>query len=163
MLRRRVPVLRLGSRGPGGDQKSLRLCRKAPASVRLCRAFLAVEMVAKRRTIVTFWTLRYKSVNSHRACGAGGGLHKCLTSRKIILQTKISNAKKPIPKKTTKQIPTNTQKTNTKKNQNAPKTPTFLDSTGIASAQDPKYKSAIFFGMGCFLILYYMILYYMIL
>ena len=34
MPRRRVPVLKLGSRGPGGDQKSLRLCPQAFASVR---------------------------------------------------------------------------------------------------------------------------------
>ena len=46
MLRRRVPILRLGSRGPGGDQRSLHLCPqvfasvcKAIASVRECRAF----------------------------------------------------------------------------------------------------------------------------
>ena len=45
MLRRRVPVLRLGSRGPGGDARSLRLCppsvRTRPqafASVGKCRA-----------------------------------------------------------------------------------------------------------------------------
>ena len=44
MRSRRVPVLRWGSRGPGGDARSLRLCppsvRKrlqAPASVRECR------------------------------------------------------------------------------------------------------------------------------
>ena len=33
-LRRRVPVLRLGSRNPGDDQKSLRFCPQAFASVR---------------------------------------------------------------------------------------------------------------------------------
>ena len=34
MLRRRVPVLRLGSRGPGGDARSLRLRTQASAIVR---------------------------------------------------------------------------------------------------------------------------------
>ena len=50
MLRRRVPVLRLGSRGPGGDQQSLRLCSqsvckhsRASESVGKCCAFLGVE------------------------------------------------------------------------------------------------------------------------
>ena len=47
MLHRRVPVLKLGSRGPGGEQKSLRLCPhafakrlQAPVSVAY---FLGVE------------------------------------------------------------------------------------------------------------------------
>ena len=50
MLRRRVLVSRLGSRGPGGHQKSLRWCSQnvpkrtqALANVRECRASLAVE------------------------------------------------------------------------------------------------------------------------
>ena len=34
MRSRRVPVLRLGSRGPGGDARWLRLCPQAFASVR---------------------------------------------------------------------------------------------------------------------------------
>ena len=54
MLRRRVPVLRLGSRGPGGDQKSLRLCSQAPASV---THFWELIIIPKRRTVVTFYVL----------------------------------------------------------------------------------------------------------
>ena len=37
MLRRRVPVLKLGSRGPGGDARSLRLWTQASVSVRKLR------------------------------------------------------------------------------------------------------------------------------
>ena len=68
MLRRGIPVLRLGSRGPAGDQKSLRLCSqasaRASASACECRACVAVAkrkpsrkcgvLVVKRRIVVTF-------------------------------------------------------------------------------------------------------------
>ena len=68
MRSRRVPVLRLGSRGPGGDARSLRLCspsvRKRPqAFASVCKRPRVSEsvahrrepqIVAKRRTVVTF-------------------------------------------------------------------------------------------------------------
>ena len=61
MLRRRVPVLRLGSRGPGGDARSLRLrtqasaiVRKRPRSVGHAWDMPETKIVAKRRTVVTF-------------------------------------------------------------------------------------------------------------
>ena len=67
MLRRRVPVLRLGSRGPGGDQKSLRLCPQAFAE---CRACLGVENHRETQNCRHFWTCdwssRLKSVNGHK-------------------------------------------------------------------------------------------------
>ena len=53
MLRRRVPVLRLGARGPGGDQKSSRLCPQAFAKrsrvPRILDSRKAGVLVAKRR------------------------------------------------------------------------------------------------------------------
>ena len=86
MRSRRVPVLQLGSRGPGGDARSLRCVRKAFASVR--KAFASVrnrsrrvghagestefKIVAKRRTVVTFYVSHCKSVNSHRDRGGRG-------------------------------------------------------------------------------------------
>ena len=83
MRSRRVPVLRLGSGGPGGDQKSLRLCSpsvrkhlQASVSVRECRRVSESvahrrdsQIVAKRRTVVTFYASRLQSVNSHRDRG----------------------------------------------------------------------------------------------
>ena len=108
MRSRRVPVLRLGSRGPGGDARLLRLWRKrsqsfaivrkrpqASAVRRTCRRdenrretqnchhflrFVSQKcqqsqgiggvVVAKRRTVITFYVSCLKSVNSHR--GSGG-------------------------------------------------------------------------------------------
>ena len=73
MLRRRVPVLRLGSRGPGGDARSLRLCPQAPAIIRnRSRRVGGTKIVAKRRTVVTCYVSYYKSVNSHRDRGGPG-------------------------------------------------------------------------------------------
>ena len=49
--------------------------RKAPASVRKASvsvAHPAVEMVAKRRTVVSAWTSRYRSVNGQRDRGRPG-------------------------------------------------------------------------------------------
>ena len=89
MCGRRIPVSRLGSRGPGGDQKSLRLWTQAFASVRKCsQAFASVrkrsatvrkrpqafarvgharktQIVAKRRTVVTFYVWPCKRVYRH--------------------------------------------------------------------------------------------------
>ena len=96
MRSRRVPVLRLGSRGPGGDARSLRLCpqafaivRKRPQSFAIVRkrpqSFASVrsrsqcvglagetKIVAKRRTVVTVYVSHYKSVNSHADQGGRG-------------------------------------------------------------------------------------------
>ena len=79
LLSRRVPVLKLGSRGPGGDARSLRCVRKAsakrPQSVRKASAIVRnrsqafakrsrrvghagetndTKIIPKRRTVVTF-------------------------------------------------------------------------------------------------------------
>ena len=87
MRSRRVPVLKLGSRGPGGDARSLRLWTQAFAIVRkrpqsfavrrtcvtdLRRTCRKEKIVAKRRTVVTFYVLHYKCVNSHRDRGGRG-------------------------------------------------------------------------------------------
>ena len=87
MRSRRVPVLKLGSTGPGGDARSLRLSsqafaivRKRPqsfASVRglsdLCRACVGHENRRETQNCRHFWTClvssRLKSVNSHRDRG----------------------------------------------------------------------------------------------
>ena len=80
MRSRRVPVLRLGSRGPGGDARSLRLCspsvRKRPqafASVGECRSSSGVANRRETQNCRHFWTRlassRPKSVNSHRDRG----------------------------------------------------------------------------------------------
>ena len=75
MRSRRVPVLRLGSRGPGGDAKSLRLWPQPSAIVHKHprRAGHAGEtkIAAKRRT-VTFYVSYYDSVNCHRDRGGRG-------------------------------------------------------------------------------------------
>ena len=93
MRSRRVPVLRLGSRGPEGDARSLRLCSQSFAIVRNRPQSFAIgrnrsqafaerrtcvglagdtQIVAKRRTDVTFYVSHYKSVNSHRDRGGPG-------------------------------------------------------------------------------------------
>ena len=83
MRSRRVPVLRLGSTGPGGDARSLRLRPQASASVRgashLCRTCIGLasdlpetKIVAKCRTVVTFYVSYLKSVNGHRDRGGRG-------------------------------------------------------------------------------------------
>ena len=75
MRSRRAPVLRLGSRNPGGDPKSLRLWTQAPqspASVRGGSDMPETKIVAKRRTVVTFYVSYYQSVNSHRDPGGRG-------------------------------------------------------------------------------------------
>ena len=67
----RVPVLRLGSRGPGGDARSLRLC---PPSVRKRSQAFAEGRTC--RNCRHFWTRlvssRLESVNSHRDRGGPG-------------------------------------------------------------------------------------------
>ena len=84
MLRRRVHVLRLGSSGPGGDQKSLRLCPQAFARVRKAftkrsqsfrKAFTKRSRVSRiprsreaqncRHFRTCDWFSYFKSVNSH--------------------------------------------------------------------------------------------------
>ena len=70
MLRRRVPVSRLGSRDPRGDQKSLRLCCKAFASMcKACASSCAVENRRETQNCRCFWprvgSSRLKSANSH--------------------------------------------------------------------------------------------------
>ena len=83
MRSRRVPALKLGSTGPGGGARSLRLCSQAFASVHKrpqasaeCRTCVRLasdaKIVAKRRTVVTFYISHYKSVNSHRDRGGRG-------------------------------------------------------------------------------------------
>ena len=81
MLRRRVPVLRLGSRGPGGDQKSVsasvrQASGKRPASVRECRAVLGAEKRLETQNCRHFETSvgssRRQSVNSHESQGSWG-------------------------------------------------------------------------------------------
>ena len=69
MRSRRVPVLKLGSRGPGGDARSLRCVRKAFAKRSQASAD---KIVAKRRTVVTFYVSPYKTVNNHRDRGGPG-------------------------------------------------------------------------------------------
>ena len=95
MRSRRVPVLRLGSRGPGGDARSLRLWTQASAIVRKHpQSFASVrkrlqgvghagetQIAAKRRIVVTFYVWYYKSVNSHRDRGVA------VVKRRIIVVT----------------------------------------------------------------------------
>ena len=76
---RRVPVLRLGSRGPGGDARSLRLCspsvRKRPqasASVGECRASSGVANRRETQNCRHFYAKLSKSVTSHRDRGGRG-------------------------------------------------------------------------------------------
>ena len=96
MLRRRVPVLRLGSKGPGGDARLLRLWTQASAIVRN-RSHLSAsvrnrsqrvghargtKIVAKRRTVVTFGlVLRLRVSNVSTVTGIRGGpgreTHNC--------------------------------------------------------------------------------------
>ena len=74
---RRVPVLRLGSGGPGGDARSLRLWTQAFASVRKCSEVFAEGRTCRRdenrretRNCRHFWTRLgsspLKSVNRHK-------------------------------------------------------------------------------------------------
>ena len=70
--------MRLGSRGPGDDHKSLCFCPQAfakpPPRVRECRASLAVEMVARRRTVITFGLASCRHVSKVSiVTGVGGG------------------------------------------------------------------------------------------
>ena len=66
MRSRRVPVLRLGSRGSGGDASRCVCGRKRPRRVGHAGE---TKIVAKRRTVVPFYVSYYKSVNSHRDQG----------------------------------------------------------------------------------------------
>ena len=59
-----------GSRGPGGDQKSLRLCSQASASVRECRAFWGVEN--RRETQIRHDFLRLAFQKRQQSQGSGG-------------------------------------------------------------------------------------------
>ena len=70
MLRRRVPVLRLGSRGHGGDQKSLRKRSQAFASVGECRAFLGVEKRREAQNYRHFLRLAFQKCEKSQGSGA---------------------------------------------------------------------------------------------
>ena len=77
MRSRRVPVLRLGSRGPGGDARSLRLCspsvRKRPqafASVGECRASSGVANRRETQNCRHFLRLAFQKCQ--RSQGSGG-------------------------------------------------------------------------------------------
>ena len=81
MRSRRVPVLRLGSRGPGGDARSLRLCspsvRKRPQALGpkvSTVTGIGGVVVAKRRTVVTFGLVSGLCVSKvPTVTGIGGG------------------------------------------------------------------------------------------
>ena len=66
MLRRRVPVLKLGSRGPGGDARSLRLWTQASASVR--KRSQAFASVRKRSQAFTSVHKRSQASAEGRTC-----------------------------------------------------------------------------------------------
>ena len=72
MLCRRVPVFRLGSRGPGGDQNSLRLCLQAFASGKGCRASLAVKNGRETQNCRDF--LDFAVQKCQQSPGSGGVL-----------------------------------------------------------------------------------------
>ena len=75
MRSRRVPVLKLGSRGPGGDARSLRCVRKAFASVRGGSDMpetKETKIVAKCRTVVTFLCFVLQKCQHHRDQGGRG-------------------------------------------------------------------------------------------
>ena len=101
MRSRRVPVLKLGSRGPGGDAGSLRLCSQAFAIVRNCPQASAIvrnrsQASAESRTwrrdenrretqnCRDFWTRlassRLESVNNHRDRGGSWSRNPELSS-----------------------------------------------------------------------------------
>ena len=106
MRSRRVPVLRLGSRGPGGDARSLRLCSQASAIVpnrpqssaivrnrsqafaerRTCVGLASdlpeTKIVAKRRTVVAFY------VSYHRHRGGFAELSSLLDSSWVFASQK---------------------------------------------------------------------------
>ena len=79
MLRRRIPVLRLGSRGPGGHQKSSRLCSQASASVckrlqafasvGVCRTALGVENRRETQNCRHFLRLAFQKCQRSRGSG----------------------------------------------------------------------------------------------
>ena len=73
MRSRRVPVLRLGSRGPGGDARSLRLCspsvRKRPqASASVRKRSQAFASVRKRSQAFASVRKRSQAFTSVREC-----------------------------------------------------------------------------------------------
>ena len=77
MLRRRVPVLRLGSRGPRGDARSLRLCppsvrkrSQAFASVGKCRASSGVANRRETQNCRHFLRLAFQKCQQSQ--GSGG-------------------------------------------------------------------------------------------
>ena len=96
MLRRRVPVLGLGSRGPGGDQKSV------SASVRQASASVAQSWewknVSKRRTVVTLRLAlglrvsKVSTVTSHRDRGGCGRETQNCRNFGLAFRRRISNA-----------------------------------------------------------------------
>ena len=75
MLRRRVPALRLGSKGPGGDEKSLPYYVSVQRPRRKASASVATGLDARRvhpRKCPGFWALLSSSinrVNNHREGG----------------------------------------------------------------------------------------------
>ena len=87
MRSRSVPVLRLGSRGPGGDARSLRLCSQASAIVRnrpqssaivrkrsrsvgLCRRD---EKSSRNAELSSLFTFRITKVSTVTGIGGGRG------------------------------------------------------------------------------------------
>ena len=103
MFRRRVPILRFGSRGPTGDQKSLHLCSQAFAIVRKrSQSSARVRGCSRNRKSRNaelschFWTCRLsarlKSVNPHRDRGAPGretqSCRHCWTCRLVVASRK---------------------------------------------------------------------------
>ena len=71
MRSRRVPVFKLGSRGPGGDARSSRLCSQAFASVRNRSQSSAIESQSSRNAELSS-CLRFALQKSQQSQGSGG-------------------------------------------------------------------------------------------
>ena len=107
------------------------------------------------------WSLVFVFMNDIcQACGAGGGLHEYLNSHKIVREKQIPKKQYQNKNKKSKNNKNNTKKNKQTKNKN----PGLL---GIASAQDPKYKSArkflcfllfLVLLFLCFLVLFFVLL-----
>ena len=94
---RRVPVFKLGSRGPGGDARSLRCVRKAFASVRNrsqrvghAEETKETKIVAKRRTCRHF--LRFVLQKYQQSQGSGGSWSRSpeLNPRTVVTFGRVS-------------------------------------------------------------------------
>ena len=70
MRSRRVPVLKLGSRGPGGDTRSLRLCSQASASVRGVSDLCRTRKSSRNTELSSLFTFRITKVST--ITGIGG-------------------------------------------------------------------------------------------